>query len=189
MMAQRPRHKRAYRTENRIFDAYLKLRRTGKRITPKLLARTAGVSRATLYRHHFRLGKVRQTYSKLLLVEYKSMIHGYKKKMSVGQLLYCTLLFISRHEKICCFLLERETLLHKMLECFKKEISAEYHFGKTIAPVFDIYVGEAYAVILNWRKAHFAENLIDIVYHDLIFLAKTAETRLDGVRFGRLCEK
>lgn len=181
------RHKRARQTEEKIFDAYLKLRCTDAKITPRKLAKASGVSRATLYRHDFLIGRVKKNYNRKILIEYRNAVRRARKDLTVEQLIYRVLLFIVQRKKMCRFLMENGdgTLVRGMLGYIKMEIMTEYSLHRMAVPVFDVYTNEANAVISNWGEYDFDENMINEVHEDLIYLARTASVRLGGLRMRK----
>ena len=64
------------------------------------------------------------------------------------------------------------SLMRKMLEHIKPEIMETYDFAEMPAIIFKIYTGEIQALITDWGKRGFAEDEIETVYRNLIFLTK-----------------
>lgn len=102
-----------------------------------------------------------------------------KKSLSFGQLLYRLLLFIAKYRKMCKFLIKDYdiSLIKGMLSYIKTNLVSEYTIFAMSPAIFDMYVGETYAVILAWSRQDFAETKIEKVHHELIFLAKTMPKR------------
>ena len=51
--------------------------------------------------------------------------------------------------------------------------------------IFDVYINETHAVIDNWGKYNFNEDMLGEVHGDLVYLAETAPVRLGELRMRR----
>ena len=179
LISGRLRNKRYCQTEIVIFEAFLRMKQAGTNITPGALAKEAGISRITLCRHHCSINKIKEDYLVLLLQKYRYAMRAPKKSLSFGQLLYRLLLFIAKYRKMCKFLIKDYdiSLIKGMLSYIKTNLVSEYTIFAMSPAIFDMYVGETYAVILAWSRQDFAETKIEKVHHELIFLAKTMPKR------------
>lgn len=174
------RSMRFWETEKRIFDVYFDLRHKDVNITPGNLAKIVGISRVTLYRHHFSISRIKQDYEKMLFREYKKFMGRVRDTLPADRLLYKMLLFILKYKKACKLLLEdgNEKLMRDMLTHIRPGIATTYSFAKMPTIIFKIYTSEIYALITDWGEREFTEGELAIVHHDMVYLTRTVPKRL-----------
>ena len=151
-------------------------------ITTKKLAKEAGVCRATMYFHHRSTKEILPDYRKYLLVQYS---RGLKSKINKENILIKTLfldvlLFIVKNKNIFEMFLQfgDKSVLEKMLWKLKPRIVDFTGISEQSDKSFRIFVSEAIEIIVEWGEKGFSEMEIERVLGDIMYLAKTAKTRL-----------
>lgn len=181
-------HKRFRKNEEAIFEAYYKIRSCNTKPTPAILAKKAGISRATLYRHHNSIYAINRNYQRSLIRQYKSTMRRARNQTSAEQLLYMMLLFVV-HNKRVFLMISWDTgriLADEMLKYLRESLQGKYLVANYSVAVFNIYVGEVEALLMEWSKREFAEVELEQVYQNLLYLTRTAAVRLRPIELNHV---
>ncbi|MBQ2660735.1 TetR/AcrR family transcriptional regulator [Candidatus Saccharibacteria bacterium] len=179
------RHRRFRQNEEAIFREFFEVSHGDTDLTPAIIAKKAGISRSTFYRHHRSVYRIRPDYEKYISQKYKSVMRPLKKKYETDKLLYKMLIFISQNRRLLTPLMEEngEKLAKNMLTFIGRKVSKEYNFPDYPGTLFDIYTGGAAALLMDWRKTGFVETEIEQICRNLIFLAKNTAKRLSPIDY------
>ena len=183
LIKQRMRHGGFRQKEEAIFESYFEAECDLIGPKPATLVEASGVSRATIYRHHHAIGKIRQDYEKFLLRKYKLSMRYPKKTASAEQLLRRMLLFIVQNKRRYRVLIRDggEGLVHEMVLYLKNILIRDYNFPVDGIVVINMYAGEVYELLREWGKHNFTELRLEQVQLDLLYLTRTAPKRLGPV--------
>lgn len=151
----------------------------------KKLATLAGISRSTLYRHHKNVQCIPTDYEKYLLHNYHKVIRKlvHKKCITVRNVLFRTLIFISNNKEIMRMLFEdeRKEIIKKMIDYLKPKISAEWGTKGNVDKMYDIYKNEILGCIELWSKQDFSEENLQTTLNDILYLTETASQKLSHI--------
>lgn len=150
--------------------------------TPEKLAKQAGVSKATLYRHHKTVYDIVPDYKNYILAQYHNMmrIQRNKKNIKIENLYRKVLFFICRNKRLflCLFFKSDFVVVEEMINYLKPKISELCALPKNSEKIFVVYKKEIAGLIEAWAKTNFEEARIDEVLADVVFLTKTMRKRL-----------
>lgn len=169
--------KRFRKTEEAIIMA---LFTATEAMSPERLIKTAGISRATFYRHHGSVTNIVPNYEQYVLQKYKHTTE--RRPCACGgriRLIYhYALIFFCTHKKIVQFLIERGSCnsIEKIILTLEPEITAS---GK-VSPgeMFKIYAKETSVVIEEWGRDGFSGEEIGTVLSKIMYLTDSAKERL-----------
>ena len=170
--------KRFRKTENTIFLTYCRIK---DYCSAKKLAKLAGISRSTLYRHHPCPQKVLQDYEDYLLSVYKHRIKEslQKPETPIRNIFFQTLIFIVNHKRVFLVLIKGNSrIIERMLNTLKPVISKEFSFITSSNKIYRIYENEVLGVIETWASQNFSDKKIHLVLNDIMFLTESARQRL-----------
>lgn len=173
------KNRRFRQTEEKIFDVYFG---TKEDLRMKELARRVGISRATLYRHHRAISKILPDYELYIYKNFLKYVKGfdYEKNLNIRLFYYRMLSFMLSYKKEFMVLLSRgETkTIKKMIEITRDLVSLKYNLPKNSEIIVDIYNSEILSVIEEWGRRGFLEEDVDKTIVNIIYLSRTARTRL-----------
>lgn len=176
-------HKHFRQKEEAIFEAYFEAEYKSVELTPATLAKAAGVSRSTIYRHHRSIYKIRGDYEWFLLKKYQIFMRDAGKTATAKQSLRQLLLFVVQNRRRFRMLMRNggEKLICEMVEYLRGELMRECGFPSTGPTILNMYAGEVCELIREWGESDFAVEQIGQMQADLWYLAKTAPKRLGPV--------
>lgn len=170
-------NKKFKKNENAIFLAYYKFR---DRPTAKALAKRAGISRSTLYRHHKSPHSIPENYEKYILEIYSKRIKNFLKQGTpLKKLFFRKLVFIHNHHLIFGALFEsgRKDIVKDMLDLIKTPILSEWNY-KNPEKLYKVYQNEVLGLIETWAENGFKADEIEIILNDIMYLTIAARTHL-----------
>ena len=170
-------NKKFKKNENAIFLAYYKFR---DRPTAKALAKRAGISRSTLYRHHKSPHSIPENYEKYILEVYSKRIKNFLKQgTTLKKLFFRKLVFIHNHHIIFAALFQggRKDIIKDMLDFIKTPILSEWNY-KNPEKLYKVYQNEVLGLIETWAENGFKADEIEIVLNDILYLNKAAPKHL-----------
>lgn len=171
-------NKKFKKNENAIFLAYYKFRDYP---SAKTLARRAGISRATLYRHHPSPQSLPKNYEKYLLDAYAKKIKKLlKRNLPLKTLFLRTLVFIHNHRLIlkALFKEDHKEIIKKMLDKLKNHILKEWNYAGNTDKLYQVYQNEVLGIIETWGKSDFSVKETATVLNDILYLTKTTPKHL-----------
>ena len=170
------KNKRYRKTEEAIFRVFFGAKGI---IAAKELARKAGISRITLYRHHPLVQNIALDYERYLLGEYAKVMQRISGKEEVGlKIVYLQMLiFTVREKEVILALLKqgRRVIIEKMIWGIEPRIMSELRLDKG---AFELYVGGVFGLMDRWSKSGFIEEKIEEVLGDIMRFTKSAKKRL-----------
>lgn len=166
------------RTEQAILAAYCKLRDYP---SAKRLARMAGVSRTTLYRHHKKIQAIPLDYEDYLYENYRCTIRKYlKHEVALRTLFLRTLVFI-RHNDRVFQALSREydsKIMEKIFDHLKSRIICDWRAVNNINKAYKVYEKGVIGIIEEWEHHGFIMRELDLVLDDILYLTQSAHRDL-----------
>ena len=171
--------KRFRKTEYAIFFAYYKLRSCP---SAKKLARTAKISRSTLYRHHKKVQLISVDYEEFLLHDYTKAINRLIKKDAEIRIIYLrTLAFISAHRRVfmALFKEDRKEVVKNMIGLLRARIvTREWRLSGNLDKMYIIYTNEILGVIECWSTHMFTDKYLEHVLNDILYLTRASRKKL-----------
>lgn len=170
-------NKKFRNNENAIFVAYYKFRDCP---SAKMLARHAGISRSTLYRHHKSPHFIPENYEKYILEIYSRRIKSFlKQDAPLKKLFFRKLVFIHNHRVIFEVLFNdgRKDIVKEMIEIIRGPILAEWNY-KNPEKLYKVYRNEILGLIEAWSEKGFRADEIEVVLNDMVYLSKAAPKHL-----------
>ena len=172
-------NKRFRKTEYAIFFAYYRL---GSYPSAIKLARTAKISRSTLYRHHKKIQKIPVDYEDFLLHDYARAIQKLIRREAKTRCVFLhTLVFISAHKRvfIALFREERKDIIKNMFGLLKRRIVIkEWRLAGDIDKMYNIYTNEVLGIIEAWSVQNFSNKTLEQVLNDILYLTKASRKKL-----------
>jgi hypothetical protein len=174
------KNKRFRTTEEAIIMAFFLLK---DKICLKRLVKTAGISRATLYRHHDNLYRIVPDYEEYMVRKYKRVATRSLrfKRISLRALYEQMLKFMSNNARIMSFLFELDShdFIEKMILILKPKIVSVSKVSNS--EMLKIYIKEIVGVVEEWGMAGFESSKIDVTAEKMMFLTNTAYFRLSPI--------
>lgn len=147
------------------------------------MAKKVGVARSTIYHHHRTIHKIIPDYEKYILSKYRwSIRKTLKATNSRTHIIYFkTLCFIMTNKKIFQMLIrfEGDKIFRKMISEITPKIKDSMRLPKNSKTLYFVYTGEVIKIIENWCENGFEESDLDDTLEKIIFLTKTARSRLN----------
>ena len=169
-------------TEEAIFVAYYKL---VDYPSAKIIAKRAGISRSTLYRHHQLPRLISRDYEQYLLKIFSRKMQGFlnKEEVELKTMFLRVLIFIHNNRVTFAALFrdKHKDVIGKMWGKLKPRVLLEWHLAADTDKLFSVYQNEILGIIEVWSKDNFTVNNLDAVLSDIIYLTKTAPKRLVGI--------
>jgi AcrR family transcriptional regulator len=166
------------RTEEAILVAFMKNNwgSAGK------IVKEAGIKRSTFYSHHKTVTVILLDYRKYIFKKYTKMMQRFLKKenISLKNVYFRLIMFVLANKKIFLMFLkvgDRE-VLNKMIDRMHFYIEREARLTKKQKRVFEICKAELVVLIEEWEAKGFREDRIDALLDNMIYLTRTAWTRL-----------
>lgn len=154
-----------------------------ERLSPIRLARHAGISRATFYRHHKNVHEIVDDYERYILRKCKNTVMRLiKKNAHVKTVFQRILIFLSANKMIVKFLLENGCpgLIEKIVLALKPKIIAT---GKVAdGEMYNLYAKEVSGLIETWCRDGFNVDEISVTANKIMYLTKTAYMRLSPLK-------
>ena len=167
------------RTENDIFAAYFS---SNHPRTASIIAKHAGISRSTLFRHHGNIQNIPTNYEDYLFRKYDHRIATLCQKQtpSLKVIYFHTLAFITNHKDIYkgLFLDNHKVIIKKMLDRIKPIIISNPYYSGSIEKVYNIYENEILGVIEAWSYYDFSVTRLNRALNDILYLTETAPKHL-----------
>lgn len=138
----------------------------------KSIMKEIKLSRTTFYRHHSSMYQILADYEKYMVLEFKKRIENNNE---IRSNYWQALIFLSEHKNIVNFSLKQEN--GKIIEKIVKTIKIE--LINPSETILEIYQKEIIALIETWIKAGFKKEEIEKTLNGIIYLSKTAHTRLN----------
>ncbi len=172
-------NKRFKKTEQAILIAYYRFRDYP---VAKKIAKSAKISRSTLYRHHQTTTNIPYDYEEYLLQAYLRTIRKFSKKKnpSLKTVLLRTLVFIASNREVFLILFQsnHKEVINKMLDHIKLIILEEWKLGGDLNKMYSIYKNEVLGAIEIWGKANFSNQTLNSALEAIVYLTKTARQNL-----------
>ena len=175
-------NKHFYKTEQAILIAYYKLKDFPKACK---IAKQAGISRSTFYRHHSSAYSIPYDYEAYLFSLYSYTIQKLLRRSQISvKLAYLrTLAFISNHRDLFKILFSenRKEVIKKMLHRLRPLISQSWPASCNTDQAFNIYANEVLALIELWGKHDFSVSMLSSTLSEVLYLTKTAPRHLSPI--------
>ena len=174
--------KRFYGAEHAILIAYFKLRDYP---SAQKLARTAGVSRATLYRHHHKIQAIPVDYEKYLLRNYSKAIKRFLDRDATPKTLVLrTLVFIACNREMVQILFKshHQDIIEKMFDRLKPQITQAWHSSDNLDKMYSVYQNEVLGIIKIWSKTGFSDKELGPTLDNILYLTQSAHRNLSPLR-------
>ena len=165
------------KTEEAIIDAFF----ASKDIpTTGVLARRAGVSRSTLFRHHKTVYKVVPNYERRMYNKYTKMLRQIFRNGEMKEIYLKILVFIVANKRFFKLILayKDSVIFEKMIWRLESKICSEYCLPRKTKLIFGIYVKEIAGVLEEWGKCEFDMNKTETVLRKIMYLTETIQVRL-----------
>lgn len=166
-------------TEAAIIDAFF----VGEDL-PKfgVLAKRAGISRSTLFRHHKTVYGVILDHERIIYKRYSRVIGKIlkNKEIKIREIFLRILIFISINGQEIKLILKYRNgkIFEKMVWRLKKKIDRVCCLPKKSEQIFEIYVKEVSGILEEWAKKDFTKDEIDIILKKIMYLTDTIKMRL-----------
>ena len=166
------------RAERAIFIAYYKLRDCP---SAKILARRAGISRSTLYRHHKKVQSILADYEDYLFHNYKKSLRPLiKKKAPLKTLALRSLVFIYSNRRVIQILFQNRynQIVGRIVDYLKPIIIESWCSPDNTDKMFWVYKEGVLGVIEEWCERGFESSELDRVLDNILYLTRTAYRNL-----------
>ena len=171
-------NKRYRETEYAIFHTFYRLKDC---YNANRIAKAAGISRTTLFRHHKRVQAISSDYEDFLIIIYARTIKRFLcRDITLKKLFFRTLIFIISNKLVITALIQdgHQSVIKKMLEILKPRIIAEWHLSGDSDKMYSVYANSILGVIETWSKHGFTERSIGQVLSDILYLTSIAHREL-----------
>ncbi len=181
LFEEKLRDKRFYQAERAIFTVYL-----GEEVSDvDVLARKAGVSKATFYRHHRTLEAVVEDYKELLEVRLEKAFGDMNEAANIEILkFYRRLLFFVLRNRDLFRLIElrgRKSPFCLLEKPIKMSVARRGQLLEN-EMIYRIYMAEIVAVLEMWAERGVDEGEMEMVLENILYLTKTARIRLGPLK-------
>ncbi|MBR2795454.1 hypothetical protein IKE13_00080 [Candidatus Saccharibacteria bacterium] len=172
-------NKKFYKSERAIFIAFYKFHDYP---TAKVLARRAHIARSTFYRHHRSPHFIPGNYEDYLFQTYRRKIKILLKRpdVSIRSLFLRTLIYIHVNSEFFKVLFQdgHKEIIKRMVSELKEPILAIWNYGDNSPKLFHVYENEILGIIEAWGEQEFANQEIENVLGDILYLTKTSPKHL-----------
>ena len=176
---KRMNDRRFRKTEEAIFRAYYS---GDVYISIGAMAKKAGISRSTFYRHHRAVGLIVSDYESYVISRYSRMIKrlASKKNVELKGLFVRTLLFIITNKMLAEMLIKGDgrRLICKMVYVLRPYIEKTAKLTAEHDIIFKVCASEITEIITYWVDSGLKEDNINRIIADLMYLIRTAKARL-----------
>lgn len=180
---KRLNNKRFRKTEEAILKAFFE---GDNYISLGKMARRAGVARSTVYNHHRAVKEIVPDYKRYVLRSYARAINPLtrRKQTRMRSIFLRVLAFIAAHRSI--FLVfarlgDTEVML-AMIDRLREKVRTHARVPRQrFERMFRVYRGEVMAILDEWAENEFAEEEMDWVLKELLYLTDTVGERLDKI--------
>ena len=151
--------------------------------TSKAIAKRAGVSRSTLFRHHGSIQNIPQNYEDYLLsifIDRINHLSDRQNNLPLKTTYFHTLIFISNHKKEFKGLFNdgHKDIIKKMLDVLKPIIASNLYYLGSADKIYNIYENEVLGVIETWDEHNYSITKLKRVLNDILYLTETAPKHL-----------
>ena len=172
-------NKQFFRNENAIFIAFYKL---CDRPEAKRIAKYAGVSRSTLYRHHRSIYEIPQDYEDYLVGIYTKKMKKFLSKddITIKSFYLRMLIFISANREVISVLFKEghKGIITRMIKLIKPQIIDLWYSSGDTEKMFSVYQNAILGVIESWSQQDFSGTHLDQVLSDILYLTKASKRTL-----------
>ena len=165
--------------ERAIFIAYFKLKDYP---SAKAISRMANISRPTFYRHHQNAASIPKDYEDYMVSVFARKIRKYLSRKNVDSrfVFFRTLVFISSNKEVfkALFKNDHKEVAKRMLEILKPKITEKWRLSNGLDKLYNIYKNEILGIIEIWCQQNFSDCHLNAVLEDIMYLTKTARTKL-----------
>lgn len=179
---KRMNDRRFRKTEEAIFRAYYS---GDVYISIEAMAKKAGISRSTFYRHHRAVGLIASDYESFAISRYSRMIKrlASKKNVELKGLFVRTLLFIITNKMLAEMLMKDDgrRLICKMVYVLRPYIEKTARLTVKHDIIFRVCASEITEIITYWVDDGLKEDSISMIVADIIYVIRTAKTRLGQI--------
>ena len=172
--------KRFLASEQKVRQAFAMVKDT---LDVGRLVKLAGISRATLYRHHGNIHNIVPDYENYIFHKYSLTIRRFSKikHIRLRNLYERTFIFIFSYRRIIGFLLKygNQDFIERLLVNLEPKLLSSTKV--TNHEMFVIYSKEVAAVINEWGKAGFDKDEIPVALGKVMYLTDTAHHHLSPV--------
>ena len=170
--------RRFRKTEEAIFYAYFG---GDIYISTGEMAKRAGISRSTFYRHHSTVGAIMADYERYAITKFSRAIRRMTRKdIRLKNIFMKTLYFLLMNKPLFEMLIKsgNKKVITGMVNSLRPYIEKSARLTGDNRMIFRVYAGEITEVIVDWIERGFKEDAIEVVVDDLMYLTKTARNRL-----------
>lgn len=149
------------------------------------LAKRAGVSRSTFYRHHRAVKHIIRDYENYIVRLYHGSTRDLvRHRVNPRQLYWHTLVFIAKHRRIFLILQKggNRSAFTRIVEYLKPGIVSAARLPKNAARNYRIYTAEIVELLWRWGEAGFQDAEIDDLLSNILYLTKTVRVRLINLK-------
>ena len=175
-------NKHFQKTEQAIFLTFYKLRDYP---SAKLIAKKAGVSRSTFYRHHQSAYSIPGDYEKYLLTMYDNAIRGllHKDDVALKVLFLRTFVFIANYKGILTKLFTEghKEIIKRMVRRLKPRVTNSWLLAIDKDQAFTIFENEFLGIVEIWSKQGFPISELNSLLIKTLYLTRTAPEHLAPV--------
>lgn len=179
---KRMANERFRKNEQAILTAYYKLKDYPG---AKKLARAAGVSRTTLYRHHKIIQAIPVDYEDFLFRAYKETIRHYLvEDVPIKTLFLRTLVFIHCNREIiqALFRAHHKEIVEKILDYLRPRTTQDWCAVSNPDKVYKVYKNEIMGIIEEWNKQGLSRQDIGLILDNILYLTESAYRSLLPLR-------
>ena len=172
-------NRRFRKTEEAILAVFLE---GDSYASTRQIAKKAGVSPSTFYRHHATVKRIARDYEDYVMWGYCRMMAPYlkRKNIKMRQFFFKMLVFMLANKRSLMILYrsEDEKIMERMVIKLKPKILNYLRLTGEHRKIFNVYVAEIVAVLMHWGENNFKESEINETLNDIMYLTDTARARL-----------
>lgn len=179
------RDNRYQKTEKAILSSLLGIYRSEPYLAslhPSKLAEHSKISLATFYRHYKTVDDIFVFYEKKLITSFEKSLSR-RGKTNAKHALKFTLLFICKHNEFFLISFSRgdPRLVRQIFVMLRPKFEKSFGWPENSDKLFNICFYELYGILKQWSHCAFTEHKLNNVYADVLYLLKSAKSRLEGI--------
>lgn len=171
--------RRFKKTEEAILQVFF---RGDSYVSMDEMAKKAGVSRSTIYRHHDAVKYIIPDYERYILNKYRRNVNRVlrDKKTRAKDLYTALLLFMMKNKRVFRILIRggSQGILVRMIRVIRLKIGRELRLPLRPETALVVYMNEVAVLIEGWAGKGFLAEEMDEIIREVMYLTETAKVRL-----------
>lgn len=179
------RDNRYQKTEKAILSSLLGIYRSEPYLAslhPSKLAEHSKISLATFYRHYKTVDDIFIFYEKKLTTSFTKNLNR-RGRTNAKHALRIALIFICKHHDFFLISFSRgdPRVVRQIFVMLQPKFEKSFGWPEDSDKLFDICFYELYGILKQWSHTAFSEHKLNNVYADVLYLLKSAKTRLERI--------